>query len=284
MTDPEAALGALVQQALADRARRRVRGRRPADPAVRLRRLPVQRRHVAVQAPWPGAARHRRAEWRRRLDGAPVSWRRPRSAGPASSTSRSRDDWIAEQATAQLADPRLGVTPAESEPADRRGLLGPERRQGTARRSPAADRCRRRHRPRPRVPRPRRHPGRAPRRLGHPVRHADRARARRRRAGHLRPARGRRVHRVLPGGAGEVRRRPGVRRPGQASGSCSCRRASRDAMRLWQLLVDDSMEYLRRIYARLDITLDRRRHGAGELLQPDARRCLRRAGEPRARR
>ena len=118
-----------------------------------------------------------------------------------------------------------------------------------------ADRGRRRDRPGAGVSRAQRHPRRAPGRLGHPVRHAHRARARHRRAGHGQPARVRRVHRLLPGRA----RPSSTPRPtsptGPASASWSCRPATSRRMRLWQLLVDDSMEYLRDVYARLDITL-----------------------------
>ena len=63
-----------------------------------------------------------------------------------------------------------------------------------------------------------------------------------------------RVHRLLPGSAGKVhadhafadraRRRVVELQAGDAR-----------ALRLWQLLVGDSMEYLRKIYTRLGITL-----------------------------
>ena len=56
-----------------------------------------------------------------------------------------------------------------------------------------------------------------------------------------------------------------------------------EAMRLWQVLVDDSMEYLRQDLRTAEHHAHRCGHGTGELLQPDAQRRLRRAGEPRPR-
>ncbi len=215
-----------MQRALADKLGSRVRRCRPADPAVRIRRLPEQRGHVAGQAAGQATARGRRPDRRRA----------GRSAGDRDG--RGQRPWLHQPDPARQLDRRPGESSSsptrgwgcpQAEPAAARrgGLLRSERGQGTARRAPARDSRGRRDRPGARAPRPRRHPGGAPGRLGHPVRHAHRARARRRRAGHLRRAGGRRVHRLLPGRPGEVRRRRRASRTGPGSGSSSCRPESR---------------------------------------------------------
>ena len=87
MADPEVVLARLVSSALSDALGAQVRGRRPADPAVSVRRLPGQRGNVR----WPGSSAGRRGRWPRtwRPSWRTVTWSsRPRSAAPGSSTSR----------------------------------------------------------------------------------------------------------------------------------------------------------------------------------------------------
>ncbi len=110
---------------------------------------------------------------------------------------------------------------------DRR-LLRPQRREGDARRPPPRHDHRRRPRARARGARPPRDPPEPPRRLGHAVRHADRAHARSRRGRGLAGALGRRSRRVLPAGARQVRRRPGVRRALAPAGRAAAGRRRAD--------------------------------------------------------
>ena len=190
-----------------------LRRRRPGDPAVLVRGLPGQRGAPARQAAGPPAARGggRTGQPARRV-------RRVRAA-------RGQRAGLHQLPAARRVDRRSGLAHARRPPA-RAGARGPaadggggvllaQHRQGDARRAPAHDRRRGRHRARPGVRRPPRDQGQPRRRLGHAVRHADRAPARRGRGLARGGAAAHRPERLLPGRPAQVRRRPGVRRAGQ---------------------------------------------------------------------
>ncbi len=80
----------------------------------------------------------------------------PEVSGPGFISVTLRDDWIAAQASQMLNDPRLGVAPVERPQTVVVEYSSPERGQGNARRAPAHDHRRGRHRARPGV---RRAPG-----------------------------------------------------------------------------------------------------------------------------
>src|SRR5271166_4224251 len=112
MTDPEAALGALVQQALATELGAEFAA---ADPLIRPSGFADYQSNVAMslarqlgRAPrdvaGPVAARLASADT---VASAEVS-------GPGFINITLSDDWIAGQSSAQLADPRLGVPLAET--------------------------------------------------------------------------------------------------------------------------------------------------------------------------
>ncbi len=157
------------------------------------------------------------AELASRLDVADVC-EPPEVSGPGFINFRLRDEWIADQASRMLDDPRLGLEPV-AQPADGGGgVLLAQHRQGDARRAPAHDHRRGRHRARAGVRRPPRDQGQPRRRLGHAVRHADRVPARRGRGLARGGAAAHRPERLLPGRPAQVRLRPGVRGPGQEAG------------------------------------------------------------------
>jgi len=252
MTDPEIALGGLVQAALTAELGEAYAA---ADPLIRpsqfadyqsnvalslARRLGRPPREVAEQvaAGLAGAAA---------VADAQVS-------GPGFINITLRDGWIAEQAAGQLADPRLGVTPAE--PA-RRVVVdysGPnvakELHAGHLRATVVGDAL-----------------VRVLEHLGHAVI----------RAAHLGDwgtQFGMLIEHALDLGeqatadqlaAGEFTAFYQAARAKFDSDPAFAARSQQrvvqlqageeQAMRLWRLLVDDSMEYLRRLYDRLDITL-----------------------------
>jgi len=252
MTDPEIALGGLVQAALTAELGEAYAA---ADPLIRpsqfadyqsnvalslARRLGRPPREVAEQvaAGLAGAAA---------VDDAQVS-------GPGFINITLRDGWIAEQAAGQLADPRLGVTPAE--PA-RRVVVdysGPnvakELHAGHLRATVVGDA----------LVRVLEHLGHAVIRAAHLgdwgtqfgmlIEHAldlgEQATADQLAAGEFTAfyQAARAKFDSDPAFAARSRQRVVQLQAGEEQ-----------AMRLWRLLVDDSMEYLRRLYDRLDITL-----------------------------
>ena len=201
----------------------------------------------------------------------------PTVSGPGFVNLTLANDWIARAATEVLADPRLGV-PVDRAPQDghRRVLLA-EHRQGDARRAPALDDRRRRHRPGDRVRGPPPDQGQPRRRLGHAVRHADRAPGRRGRGLTRGGPAAHRPERLLPGGAGQVRLRPGVRRPGAGSGSSSCSPAT--TRRRWSCGTE-LVEHVQGLPAghlrQAAGHADRRRHQGRVVLQRHAARRRRR--------
>jgi len=252
MTDPEIALGGLVQAALTAELGEAYAA---ADPLIRpsqfadyqsnvalslARRLGRPPREVAEQvaAGLAGAAA---------VADAQVS-------GPGFINITLRDGWIAEQAAGQLADPRLGVTPAE--PA-RRVVVdysGPnvakELHAGHLRATVVGDA----------LVRVLEHLGHAVIRAAHLgdwgtqfgmlIEHAldlgEQATADQLAAGEFTAfyQAARAKFDSDPAFAARSRQRVVQLQAGEEQ-----------AMRLWRLLVDDSMEYLRRLYDRLDITL-----------------------------
>jgi arginyl-tRNA synthetase len=252
MTDPEIALGGLVQAALTAELGEAYAA---ADPLIRpsqfadyqsnvalslARRLGRPPREVAEQvaAGLAGAAA---------VADAQVS-------GPGFINITLRDGWIAEHAAGQLADPRLGVTPAE--PA-RRVVVdysGPnvakELHAGHLRATVVGDA----------LVRVLEHLGHAVIRAAHLgdwgtqfgmlIEHAldlgEQATADQLAAGEFTAfyQAARAKFDSDPAFAARSRQRVVQLQAGEEQ-----------AMRLWRLLVDDSMEYLRRLYDRLDITL-----------------------------
>jgi len=252
MTDPEAALGSLVQDALAAEFGAEYEG---ADPLIRPSGFADYQSNAAMSLSknlgrpprdiaGPVAAR---------LDGtgavavAEVS-------GPGFINLTLRDDWIADQASAQLQDPRLGVNPADPSQRIVVDYSGPnvakELHAGHLRVTVVGDAI-----------------ARVLEHLGHDVV----------RAAHLgdwgTPF-GMLIEHALDLGenatydqlaAGEFTAFYQAARAKFDSDPVFADRSRKrlvqlqagepDAMRLWRLLVDDSMEYLRKLYARLDITL-----------------------------
>ena len=216
MADPQQVLGARVRDALgaafgADYA--------DADPLIR----PSSFADLQSNAALPLAKRLGRAprdiaaEIVGQLDVGDIC-EPPTVSGPGFVNFTLREQWIADATTGLLADPRLG-TPLAGRAADRRRrVLLAEHRQGDARRAPAHHDRGGRDRAGYRVRRPPRDQGQPRRRLGHAVRHADRAPVRHRRGRSRGAAAAHRPERLLPVGAGEVRLRSGVRRPGEGTG------------------------------------------------------------------
>ena len=145
MTDPEAALGALVRQALVDELGAQFAA---ADPLIRPSGFADYQSNVAMSLSRQlgRAPREIASLVAARLAGADAV-ASAEVSGPGFINITLSDEWIARQSSQQLADPRLGVAVARSCPADRRRLLRPECRQGAARRTSAGDRRRRRDRP-----------------------------------------------------------------------------------------------------------------------------------------
>ncbi len=111
MTDPEAALGALVQHALADELGAEYAG---ADPLIRPSGFADYQSNAAMSlAKQLGRApRDIAGPVAARLAAAPAV-AAAEVSGPGFINITLADDWIAQQSGAQLADPRLGVAPAE---------------------------------------------------------------------------------------------------------------------------------------------------------------------------
>ena len=216
MADPQQVLSARVRDALvaaygADYA--------DADPLIR----PSAFADFQSNAALPLAKRLGRAprdiasEIAARLDVADIA-EPPTVSGPGFVNLTLRNDWIARAAAELLADPRARRAGHRAPQDGHRRVLLAEHRQGDARRPPPHDDRRRRHRPGDRVRRPPPDQGQPRRRLGHAVRHADRAPGRRGRGLTRGGPAAHRPERLLPGGAGQVRLRPGVRRPGAGAG------------------------------------------------------------------
>ena len=112
MTDPEAALGALVQQALADEFGGECSS---ADPLIRPSAFADFQSNVAMSLSkrLGRAPRDVAAPVATRLTAAPAV-AMAEVSGPGFINITLADDWIAEESSDQLADPRLGVERAES--------------------------------------------------------------------------------------------------------------------------------------------------------------------------
>jgi arginyl-tRNA synthetase len=111
MTDPEAALGALVQQALADELGPAYSG---ADPLIRPSSFADFQSNIALQLSkrLGRPPRDVAGPLVSRLAAAPAV-ASAEVSGPGFINITLTDEWIAEQSGAQLADPRLGVERAE---------------------------------------------------------------------------------------------------------------------------------------------------------------------------
>ncbi len=111
MTDPEAALGALVQQALADEFGPQFSG---ADPLIRPSSFADFQSNIALSlAKRLGQpSRDVAGPLASRLAAAPAV-ASAEVSGPGFINITLTDQWIADQSSAQLADPRLGVERAE---------------------------------------------------------------------------------------------------------------------------------------------------------------------------
>ena len=282
MADPQQVLSARVRDALvaaygADYA--------DADPLIRPSSFADFQSNAALPLAkrlGKAAARHRQRD-RRATWTSPASPSRPRSAGPASSTSRCAHEWIAAPAT-EVARRPAARRAGDRAPADghRRVLLA-EHRQGDARRAPAHDDRRRRDRPGDRVRRPPRDPGQPRRRLGHAVRHADRAPGRRGRGLAGGGPAAHRPERLLPGARGSSSTPTRCSPTGPGSGWSSCSPATtRRRMRLWEELVEHVQGLPAGHLRPARRHADRRRHQGRVVLQRHAARRRRRPGSPRA--
>ncbi len=111
MTDPEAALGALVQQALAEELGAEYAD---ADPLIRPSAFADFQSNVAMSLSkrLGRSPRDVAGPVAGRLTAAPAV-AKAEVSGPGFINITLADEWIAEQSSAQLADPRLGVAPAE---------------------------------------------------------------------------------------------------------------------------------------------------------------------------
>ena len=116
MTDPQIVLTERVQQALAPAFGSGVRRRRPADPALPVRRLPGERGDEPGQATATGPAGGRRGDRRAPRSSTATSPARSRSAAPASSTSRSTTTGSPAQATGSCATTRAAASPPSRPP------------------------------------------------------------------------------------------------------------------------------------------------------------------------
>ena len=252
MTDPEAALGALVQQALADQLGADYAG---ADPLIRPSGFADFQSNAAMSlAKRVGRApREIAGPLAERLAAAPAV-ADAEVSGPGFINITLADDWIAQQSAAQLADPRLGVAPAEPGLRVVVDYSGPnvakELHAGHLRPTVVGDAI-----------------ARIMEYLGHDVI----------RAAHLgdwgTPF-GQLIEHALDIGdqatydqlaSGEFTAFYQAARAKFDADPVFADRARKrvvqlqagepETMRLWQVLVDDSMEYLRTIYARLNVTL-----------------------------
>src|SRR5271169_6662654 len=111
MTDPEAALGSLVQDALAAEFGPEYEA---ADPLIRPSGFAYYQSDAAMSLSknLGRAPRDIAVPVAARLGGA-AAVASAEVSGPGFINLTLRDAWIADQASAQLADPRLGVTTAE---------------------------------------------------------------------------------------------------------------------------------------------------------------------------
>ncbi len=252
MTDPEAALGSLVQDALAAEFGAEYE---TADPLIRPSGFADYQSNAAMSLSknLGRAARDIAGPVAARLDGTHAV-AAAEVSGPGFINLTLRDDWIADQASAQLADPQLGVIPAEPSQRIVVDYSGPnvakELHAGHLRPTVVGDAI-----------------ARVLEHLGHDVV----------RAAHLgdwgTPF-GMMIEHALDIGeratydelaAGEFTAFYQAARVKFDSDPIFADRSRNrlvqlqsgepDAMRLWRMLVDDSMEYLRKLYARLDITL-----------------------------
>jgi len=252
MTDPEAALGSLVQKALAGKLGAEYAAE---DPLIRPSGFADYQSNAAMSlARRLGRPSREVAELIvAGLDGAPAI-ETAEISGPGFINLTLRDGWIAEQATGQLADPRLGVplaAPPQRVVVDYSGPnVAKELHAGHLRATVEGDAI-----------------VRVLEHLGHDVT----------RAAHLGDwgtQFGMLIEHAVDVGeqatydqlaAGEFTDFYQAARakfdgdPGFADRSRSrvvqLQAGEPQAMRLWQLLVDDSMAYLRRLYARLGVTL-----------------------------
>jgi arginyl-tRNA synthetase len=252
VTDPEAALGSLVQEALAAEFGAEYKG---ADPRIRPSGFADYQSNAPMSLakslglPPRDIARLVAA----RLDGnTVVAVAEVSGAGFINLTLR--DDWIADQASAQLADPRLGVMPAEPRKRVVVDYSGPnvakELQAGHLRPTVVGDV----------IARVLEHLGHDVVRAAHlgdwgtpfgmMIEHAldvgEQATYDQLAAGEFTAfyQAARAKFDTDPVFAGRSRQRLVQLQAGEP-----------EAMRLWRLLVDDSLEYLRKLYARLDIKL-----------------------------
>ncbi|HEY2640127.1 MAG TPA: arginine--tRNA ligase [Streptosporangiaceae bacterium] len=252
MTDPEAALGSLVQEALAAEFGAEYKG---ADPRIRPSGFADYQSNAPMSLakslglPPRDIARLVAA----RLDGNPVlAVAEVSGAGFINLTLR--DDWIADQASAQLADPRFGVMPAEPSERIVVDYSGPnvakELHAGHLRPTVVGDV----------IARVLEHLGHDVVRAAHlgdwgtpfgmMIEHAldvgEQATYDQLAAGDFTAfyQAARAKFDTDPVFAGRSRQRLVQLQAGEP-----------ETMRLWRLLVDDSLEYLRKLYARLDIKL-----------------------------
>jgi len=252
MTDPEAALGALVQQALAAELGAEYAS---ADPLIRPSGFADFQSNVAMSLSkrLGRAPREVAGPAADRLRSAPAV-AKAEVSGPGFINITLADEWIAEQSSAQLADPRLGVAPAEPTQRIVVDYSGPnvakELHAGHLRPTVVGDAI-----------------VRVLEHLGHEVI----------RAAHLgdwgTPF-GQLIEHAIDIGdkatydqlaSGEFTAFYQAARAKFDSDPVFADRSRKrvvqlqagepETMRLWQMLVDDSMEYLRKIYARLNITL-----------------------------
>jgi arginyl-tRNA synthetase len=252
MTDPEAALGSLVQDALAAEFGAEYE---TADPLIRPSGFADYQSNAAMSLSknLGRAPRDIAGPVAARLDGTHAV-AAAEVSGPGFINLTLRDDWIADQASAQLADPQLGVIPAEPSQRIVVDYSGPnvakELHAGHLRPTVVGDVI-----------------ARVLEHLGHDVV----------RAAHLgdwgTPF-GMMIEHALDVGeratydelaAGEFTAFYQAARVKFDSDPIFADRSRNrlvqlqsgepDAMRLWRMLVDDSMEYLHKLYARLDITL-----------------------------
>jgi arginyl-tRNA synthetase len=252
MIDPEAALGALVQQALGARLGPELAA---ADPLIRPSSFADYQSNAAMSlGKRLGKSPREVAEFVvAELAGAPAV-ETAEVSGPGFINVTLRDDWIAGQATAQLAEDRLGVPlaePAQGVVVDYSGPnVAKELHAGHLRATVVGDAI-----------------VRVLEHLGHDVS----------RAAHLGDwgtQFGMLIEHALDVGeqatydqlaAGEFTDFYQAARakfdgdPGFADRSrqrvVQLQAGDPQAMRLWQMLVDDSMDYLRRLYARLGVSL-----------------------------
>jgi len=252
MTDPEAALGELVRHALADEFGAEYAA---ADPLIRPSGFADFQSNVAMSLSkrLGRSPRDVAGPVADRLNAAPAV-ARAEVSGPGFINITLADEWIATQSTEQLADPRLGVPVAATRQKVVVDYSGPnvakELHAGHLRATSVGDAI-----------------ARVLEFLGHDVI----------RAAHLGDwgtQFGMLIEHALEIGeqatynqlaSGEMTAFYQAARARFDSDPVFADRSRKrvvqlqagepDTMRLWQLLVDDSMEYLRKIYARLNITL-----------------------------